>query len=285
MLQLNCKETERSAKAFVRYPGGKRRLLVFLRRCLPAVEDIDGKYIEPFVGSGAVFFYLRPKRAVLSDINPELIDLYRAIRYAPRQVWAVYKEFGNTKTDYYLVRDKYTPKALVEKAARTLYLNRTCFKGMWRHNREGRFNVGYGGQQRRWVINQEDLVYYSSALRGVELECADFQLLIDRAQEGDFIFADPPYRPGCRECLHSHYVWHQFKYHDYQRLAECLQSAKSRGVRWLMTISSHEDIICLLKGNYALRIPRGTGKMPGILTADSGEVIVSSYLIEGSARL
>lgn len=269
----------------IRYPGGKRRLLTFLQNYLPSIDAIDGEYIEPFVGSGAVFFYIQPKRAILSDVNPELIDLYRAIRYAPRKVWATYCRFGNTKSDYHYIRDKYEPKTLIERAARTLYLNRTCFKGMWRHNRDGRFNVGYGGQERRWVITEDHLVFCAALLRGVSLKCQDFQPVIDQTQRGDFIFLDPPYRPGHKECSNSHYVWQQFKYHDYERLAASLQQAKSRCVKWAMTISSHEDILRLLKGNYALTIPRGTGKMPGILTSDSGEVLVTSYAIEGGKKL
>jgi len=272
-------------RPLIRYPGGKRRLLVFLQDYLPILDVSDGRYIEPFVGSGAVFFYLQPKRAILSDINPELIDLYRAIRYAPRKVWAAYCGFGNTKADYHRIRDDYKPKLLIERAARTLYLNRTCFKGMWRHNRDGHFNVGYGGQERRWVITEEDLVFCATALRGVTLKCQDFQPIIEQAEKGDFIFLDPPYRPGHKECSNSHYIWQQFKYSDYERLADSLQCAKSRHVQWAMTISSHEDILRLLKGNYILRIPRGTGKMPGILTSDSGEVLVTSYEIEGGKKL
>jgi DNA adenine methylase len=272
-------------RLLIRYPGGKRRLFVFLQDYLPVLDASDGRYIEPFVGSGAVFFSLQPKRAILSDINPELIDLYRAIKYAPRKVWAAYCGFGNTKADYYRIRDEYKPRLLIERAARTIYLNRTCFKGMWRHNRDGRFNVGYGGQERRWVITEEDLVSCATALRGVTLKCQDFQPIIEQTEKGDFIFLDPPYRPGHKECSNNHYIWHQFKYSDYERLASSLQCAKSRHVRWAMTISSHEEILRLLKGNYVLRIPRGTGKMPGILTSDSGEVLVTSYEIEGGKKL
>jgi len=272
-------------KLLIRYPGGKRRLLVFLQYYLPKIDTVDGKYIEPFVGSGAVFFYMQPKQSILSDVNPELIDLYRAIRYSPRKVWTSYCSFGNTKSDYHQIRDQYEPKTLIERASRTLYLNRTCFKGMWRHNQDGRFNVGYGGQERRWVITEDDLIFCANALRGVVLKCQDFQPIIEQTQRGDFIFLDPPYRPGHKECSNSHYVWHQFKYTDYERLAISLKAAKSRCVQWALTISSHEDILRLFTGNYALRIPRGTGKMPGVLASDSGEVLITSYAVEGGKKL
>jgi DNA adenine methylase len=269
----------------VRYPGGKRRLMTFLWKYLPVAEAVEGRYVEPFVGSGAVFFRLRPRRALLSDVNQELIDLYRGIRYAPRKVWALYSSFGSTKEDYIYIRDVYRPKSLVERAARTLYLNRTCFKGMWRHNRLGNFNVGYGGQERRWTITEQILVSCASALRQAVLACGDFQTIVDCTERDDFIFLDPPYRPGYKEYWNSHYIWNQFRYSDYERLADSLQSAKSRGVHWAMTISSHEEILRLFRGNYALKLPRGTGKMPGILTSESGEVIITSYQIEGGKKL
>lgn len=141
---------ERHMKTFLRYPGGKQRILNHILPFLPTRENIRGLYIEPFLGSGAVFFALNPERAVLSDINPDLIDLFRGIRAFPRKVWSIYKSFPQDKNGYYEIRSVKTEgKNLAFKAARLLYLNRTCFKGMWRHSHTGAFNVGYGGQSRR----------------------------------------------------------------------------------------------------------------------------------------
>ncbi|GAB4460624.1 MAG: DNA adenine methylase [Anaerolineales bacterium] len=276
---------EKQINYFLRYPGGKRRLLDFLKDHLPSPESIKGYYIEPFVGSGAVFFYLEPNRALLSDANPELIDIYRGIRYSPKRVWDAYRKFGSTKEDYRQVRDHKQAENVVDRAARMLFLNRTCFKGMWRHNREGKFNVGYGGQSRRWVISEEDLLSISKRLRKAKIYCSDFETIIKNAGKGDFLFLDPPYKPHEQEYTNSHYIWQQFRFEDHQRLAEALKQAKKRGVEWAMTTSAHPNILALFRGFYAIKIPKGTGSLPGIMTKNSGEALISSYKTEGSTRL
>lgn len=262
---------------FIRYPGGKQRLLNFLIPHLPTANQISSKYIEPFVGGGAVFFYLRPQKAYLSDLNPELIDIYRGVRYAPRAVWEVYCSFGNDKKSYHKVRDTTKTGSLIERAARMLYLNRTCFKGMWRHNTNGDFNVGYGGQDRRWVITEETLRLTSRALKNAQIECRDFEAVIDEGEAGDFLFLDPPYRPGGKEQINAHYVGQQFSFADHRRLANALQRAKKRQINWALTTSNHPEITKLFKGNKIVSIPKGTGNNPGILSDISGEVLITSY--------
>lgn len=262
---------------FIRYPGGKRRLLNFLIPFIPSSDQIVGKYVEPFVGGGALFFYLNPSQAFLSDLNSELIDIYRGVRYAPRAVWKVYCSFGNDKNSYHKIRDESVANSLIERAARMLYLNRTCFKGMWRHNTNGDFNVGYGGQERRWVITEETLLLTSKALKSASLECIDFESVIDNCEVGDFLFLDPPYRPGDKEQLHAHYGGQQFSFADHQRLANVLARAKNRNVHWALTTSNHPEITKLFKGNKIISIPKGTGRSPGILSDNSGEVLITSY--------
>jgi len=263
---------------FIRYPGGKQRILNHIIPYLPTRDSIKGRFIEPFVGSGAVFFALNPKCTLLADINKELIDLYRGIRRYPLKVWQIFKSFPTTKKTYYEVRSAKVDKMdLASRAARTLYLNRTCFKGMWRYNSKGEFNVGYGGQDRRWVICKETLVEVSNKLRYVSLKCSDFEEVIDACIEEDFIFVDPPYRPGEREMIHAHYVYSGFSYPDYQRLADVLKRASNRGIKWAITTSSHPDILHLFQGIWITPLPKGTGKRPGILTDNSKEVLICNY--------
>jgi DNA adenine methylase len=266
---------------FLRYPGSKRRMLGFLSQHIPTNTALRGRYVEPFVGSGAVFFMLDPKQALLSDINPDLIDLYRGIQRSPEAVWDRYCAFGSSKDEYQRIRDAASPELLVGRAARVLFLNRTCFKGMWRHNQEGKFNVGYGGQDRRWVIGLDNLVTVAHALRGVELRCCDFEEVVGECQAGDFIFVDPPYLPGGKELNNDHYVGCQFSFEDHRRLASVLQSAKERGVQWALTTSAHPDIVILFSGNRVILIPRGTGRKPGTTVANSGEVLITSYHTRG----
>ncbi len=264
--------------AFIRYPGGKKRIADQLMPYLPKNETILGRFVEPFLGGGAVFFLIDPHDAVLADINEELITLYRGIRLCPIEVWTIFKDFPSTKEAYYRIRDDQIERDdLTFRAARTLYLNRTCFKGMWRHNAHGQFNVGYGGQARRWVINEDSLLEVSKRLQKADLVCSDFQSVIEACVADDFIFADPPYRPGERELFHSHYSYNKFSFTEHERLASVLRRATGNGVKWALMVSSHPDILRLYEGYRVFTLSMGTGKSPGILTDKPGEVFVSNY--------
>ena len=233
-----------STLRFLRYPGGKRRIWPELSRALLPQRRTSYRYVEPFVGGGSTFFSMRPAVATLSDINGELIDLYLGVREDPNAVWEEYKSFPDTRCGYYKAR-ALDPQKLppVSRAARLLFLNRTCFKGMWRHNSAGDFNVGYGGQSRRWVISAQDLLDVAESLSGVDLICSDFETVIDGTNEGDMLFVDPPYRRGHREQLHGHYVGGRFTFEDQARLAAALGRASERGVQWTATNSSHRELL------------------------------------------
>jgi len=197
---------------FIRYPGGKRRLLKYILPYIPSSNYITGRYIEPFVGGGSVFFEIDPQEALLSDINGDLIDLYKGIKRDPKKVWNIYKNFPDTKKGYYEIRDSdLTNEDLYYRSARILYLNRTCFKGMWRHNSDGDFNVGYGGQDRRWVINKQNLIEVSERLNKALIKKSDFSNVLNDLEEGDFVFIDPPYKPGKKEMDNAHYSLCQVK--------------------------------------------------------------------------
>lgn len=262
----------------LRYPGGKQRMLTYLLHHLPSHAHITGKFVEPFAGSAAVFFALQPERSLLADKNRELIELYCGIQADPDAVWNIYQAFLPTKEAYYQIRSSNPEELdLVARAARTLYLNRTCFKGMWRHNGQGQFNVGYGGQDRRWVISQETLCEVANRLRSAELRVSDFESIIDECHEGDFLFLDPPYRPSERDLLSKHYAFGRFCYDEHQRLAHALRRASHRGVKWAMTTSSHPDIVSLFVSERRIPFPKGTGSRPGLLTSSSGEVLLCNY--------
>jgi DNA adenine methylase len=263
---------------FLRYPGGKGRMLEFLTQRLALAIQACSRLVEPFVGGGSFFFATKPKKALLSDINQELVDLYRAIRLHPTEVWETFRKLPSTKRAYYRVRG-WRPAGLdlVTRAARTLYLNRTCFKGMWRHNLNGEFNIGYGGQDRRWVLSKGTIVQVSKLLRHASLRCVDFEDVIDECGDGDFIFADPPYRPGEPEMVHDHYRFGKFGFDDHRRLAAALKRARARGANWAMTTSSHPSIVAFFRGCPTESIPKGTGKQIGLSVRNSGEVLVRSH--------
>ena len=224
---------------FLRYPGGKARLLKYIAQHLPTDREVEGKYVEPFVGGGSVFFHQRPRRALLCDLNDELIELYKGISLYPHKVWEMYESFPTGKEAYYKVRDSSLERQpLYFRAARTLFLNRTCFKGMWRHNPSGKFNVGYGGEDRRWVINHENIVQISRILRHADIRRASYEETLRNVRAGDFLFLDPPYKPGEKDLVEGHYSNGKFSFDEQVTLATQLKelSAKKR-IKWLMTNS------------------------------------------------
>ncbi len=276
---MQKKEITNDQIRFLRYPGGKVKLLSFLVDYLPKEKSIKGKYIEPFVGGGSVFMHIKPKKAVISDLNGELIDLYRAIRNYPHKVWEIYCSFPSDKKGYYRVRNTRTVgKPIYYRAARTLYLNRTCFKGMWRHNIQGDFNVGYGGDERRWVISHENIVELSRLLKKAKVESHDFQHTLNQVRSGDFIFLDPPYKPGEKEMDHAHYINGKFSFKEQKRLAAQLREvSKKKKIKWVMTNSSHPSIRKLYSGFKIKTIPKGTSNVVGVFTNNSKEILISNY--------
>lgn len=266
---------------FLRYPGGKGKLLSFLVRFLPGTNTIHGTYIEPFVGGGAVYLCMQPGNAILSDLNKELIELYRGIRNYPHHVWKTFCSFPEGKIAYYKIRDeKLNGRHLYYRAARTLYLNRTCFKGMWRHNPDGKFNVGYGGEERRWVITRDNILELSRKFKKAEIFHCDFESVLSQASRGDFIFLDPPYSPGEKEMRQEHYINGRFPFEEQVRLSKKLKDVSvKKNVKWLMTNSSHPEIRALYKGFYFVKIPKGTSRTVGVFKKNSGEAIIANYPI------
>lgn len=264
---------------FLRYPGGKSKFILFLQEFLPTREQICGKYIEPFVGGGSVFLHIQPEKAIITDLNQELINLYRGIRNYPHKVWKIFQGFPTGKEAYYQIRDnQFSNESICFKAARILYLNRTCFKGMWRHNPSGKFNVGYGGEDRRWVINHDNITELSVIFKKAIIYQSDFENVLNRASDNDYIFLDPPYKPGEKEMLHAHYINGKFTLNDPVRLSEKLKEVSSKtSVRWLMTNTDHPDI-CKLYKDYKIRpIPQGGSCKIGVKTNSSREVLISNY--------
>jgi len=262
--------------SFLRYPGGKAAILQFLSSFLPKRENIEGRYVEPFLGGGSVLLYLKPKRAIISDLNKELIDIYRGIRDYPYKVWKTYAGFPAGKRAYYKIRDEgYEDKPLYYRAARTLFLNRTCFKGMWRHNRKGDFNVGYGGEDRRWVFTRKYLVELSRLFKNAIIQHADFEVILEKCRDGDFIFLDPPYIPGEKEMREGHYLSGKFSYQDQLRLSSKVSEiTKKYNINWIMTNSASPEICELYHGCRILKVPIGTSNKPGIKTKNSKEILI-----------
>jgi DNA adenine methylase len=224
---------------FLKWAGGKRWLA---ERLAPAFAELLGTYLEPFLGSGAVFFRYTPKKAVLSDANAELIECYLRIKDDHAGVEGALRELAKKSPDdaYYDVRQS-RPETPNERAARFLYLNRTCWNGLYRVNLRGEFNVPRGTKT-DILLPTDDFSAVSAALQHAEIRSNDFSEIIESAKSGDLIFADPPYTVAHNTNGFIKYNQNIFSWSDQKRLAECLVQAAKRGAIVIATNADHPEV-------------------------------------------
>lgn len=225
---------------FLKWPGGKRW---FANRHLELVPEFSGKYIEPFAGSASLFFALSPKKAILSDVNPELANVYREVKLRHQKVLSLLQEHAARHSDkyYYQVRSE-NPTGKTERAARFIYLNRSCFNGIYRVNLKGEFNVPKGSKE-KIILETDDFAATSKRLRGAKILCRDFEKVIDLAQNDDLVFADPPYTVRHNNNGFIKYNENLFSWSDQERLAAALARAVKRGAKILATNANHSSLV------------------------------------------
>ena len=226
------------AKPILKWAGGKTQMLGDL---LPKVPKSYGRYIEPFFGGGAMFFALQPENAIIADSNPELINMYRQVAENVDEVISYLKKYENTSEMFYAVREQdwiCLPKA--EAAARTIFLNRTCFNGLYRVNKQGKFNVPYGKYANPRICDEEGLKAASKALKKADILCGDYLLVLEHyAEAGDFVFLDPPYLPISEYADFKRYTKEQFYEEDHIELAKMIMRLQERGCHVVLTNSNH----------------------------------------------
>ena len=226
------------AKPILKWAGGKTQMLNDL---LPKVPSSYGRYIEPFFGGGAMFFALQPENAIIADSNPELINMYRQVAANVDEVIQYLKKYENTSEMFYTVREQeWTQLPKAEAAARTIFLNRTCFNGLYRVNKQGKFNVPYGKYANPKICDEDGLKAASEALKKAEILCGDYLLVLDHyAQPGDFVFLDPPYLPISEYADFKRYTKEQFYEEDHIELAKIIMRLQERGCHIILTNSNH----------------------------------------------
>jgi len=226
------------AKPILKWAGGKTQLLAELLKRMPLEYN---NYIEPFFGGGALFFKVRPKKAILSDINPELVHLYNTIASNPHEVINNLKDnFYNEEEFFYKMRAIDT-RTLTDtmKAARTIYLNKTCFNGLYRVNKKGQFNTPYGKYKNPNFCDEVSILAASQALQGTIFEHMSYKdTLIKYAKAGDFIFLDPPYLPISEYSDFKRYTKEGFYEEDQQELATIVKQLSEEGCHVLLTNSN-----------------------------------------------
>ena len=243
-------EYRKKIKPFLNWAGGKRWFIANHASLLPKTFNT---YIEPFLGSGAVFFHLQPNRAILGDSNKNLILTYKAIKKNWEKVFHHLKKHKklHSKNHYYDTREL-IPRSLEEKAARFIYLNRTCWNGLYRVNQKGQFNVPIGTKC-TIIYEDDDFKYTAKLLQKTELQPADFEFLIDQSKENDFLFVDPPYTVKHNNNGFIKYNEKLFSWEDQTRLSEALKRAKDRGSIILCTNACHKSIKRLYKSTFKIK--------------------------------
>jgi DNA adenine methylase len=232
---------------FLKWAGGKRWLAASY--ALPASSTFV-RYIEPFLGGGAVFFALSPERSLLSDVNSELIGLYHVVRDDPERLKRILDlhQALHSPDHYYATRAE-VPTTAVERAARMLYLNRTCWNGLYRVNTKGQFNVPIGTKN-LVTTGSEDFKSIAMLLSKADIRNSDFEATIEEAKSGDFLFVDPPYTVKHNMNGFVKYNENIFSWADQIRLCDSVKSAAKRGAAVMITNADHESVRELYKSDF-----------------------------------
>jgi len=236
----------------LKWPGGKRWLAQFLSQALK--RHLTGCYFEPFLGGAAVFLQLAPQSAILSDSNSELIEFLVTLRSKPEEVVRALWNWSNTEECYYRVR-RSKPRTSIWRAARFLYLNKSCWGGIYRTNKKGQFNVPFGNSGRR-LCHVADARAMAESLKRVSLLAEDFETVIDLSKAGDVVYADPPYTAKGENNGFIRYNERLFSWSDQVRLTATCKRARKRGAFVAVSGLCHPEIKALYNGWWCVQITR-----------------------------
>ena len=236
-------------KPFVKWAGGKRQLIPILNENLPKTF---GTYYEPFLGGGALLFHILTERNAqkcnISDLNSDLVLTYTTIRDRIDELISSLKSHDkkyqkDSKSYYYSVRES-NPRSEIEKTSRLLFLNRTCFNGLYRVNSKGKFNVPLGSYTNPNIVNEDNLRSVSTILHSskVAIKCRDFESVLRDAKKGDLVYFDPPYQPVSDTANFTSYTNKNFTYDDLNRLAELCLELDSKGCKVLLSNSDSKEV-------------------------------------------
>lgn len=273
-------------KPFVKWVGGKRQLLAQFRRMnLYPPENFDpknSKYFEPFVGGGAVFFDLLPEEGFLSDLNKELVITYNVIKNDLEKLIVSLKKHKTDK-DYFLEVRAQDPNKLsdVAVASRFIFLNRTCFNGMYRVNSKGGFNVPFGKYTNPLICDEDNLRKVSKALQNIDIKHQDYKEVLKKAKKGDFIYFDPPYYPVSKTASFTSYTAESFLDKEQTELRDTFVELHKKGCFVMLSNSDTPFINEIYSGIKGVRINKvqasrainSNGSRRGKIT----EVLITNY--------
>lgn len=265
-------------KPFIKWAGGKRQLLSQLLHHVPSEYN---RYIEPFLGGGAMFLAVQPKQAIVSDINPEIINAFKVIKTDHKGLMKKLNRMKNNEDYFYKVR-KQKPADLsnTDRAARFIYLNKTCFNGLYRENSKGEFNVPFAHHENPSFFDENNMIDLHAYLNTSEVEflCDDYKDILAKAQKGDFIYLDSPYYPLKKNSF-TKYFKSDFSEKDHKELAALFRELDKKGCFVLMSNSNTKFVKDLYKDFKIIEIEarrsinsKGTGRQK-----DKIEVFIKNY--------
>lgn len=269
-----------AARPFIKWVGGKSQLLHELMTRAPVSYT---RYFEPFLGGGAFFFASQPPRAVLSDVNPELINAYTVVRDSCEDLIADLQRHVYDSAYFYKIRDvdrapEYVEWTPVQRAGRFVYLNKTCFNGLYRVNSKGHFNTPFGRYANPTIVNPENLRACSAALQGVDIRVLSFAAAAESAAKGDFVYFDPPYVPLSATAYFTSYSTDGFGLAMQEQLFETCCKLDRSGVRFMLSNSSAPWVTERYKQfEVALVSARRAINSKGDRRGEVKEVIVTNY--------
>ena len=247
-MRLQYNQALVAPKPFVKWAGGKRQLISVLNEKLP---ETFGTYFEPFLGGGALLFHILTRvnnqKCSISDLNSDLVLSYITIRDKIHDLIAMLKEHEknyrkDSKSYYYAIREE-NPKNQLEKTSRLLFLNRTCFNGLYRVNSKGKFNVPLGSYTNPNIVNEENLLSVSAILQSrVSIKCRDFEAVLGDVKKGDLVYFDPPYQPVSKTSSFTSYTSRDFTYDDLARLGKLCSKLDSKGCKVLLSNSDSKKV-------------------------------------------
>ncbi|MDH3361671.1 MAG: DNA adenine methylase [Nitrosopumilus sp.] len=237
-------------KPFVKWAGGKRQLIPILNKNLPKTF---GTYYEPFLGGGALLFHMLTERnrqkCSISDLNSDLVLSYITIRDRIDDLITSLRNHEknyqkDSKSYYYFVRES-NPRSEIEKTSRLLFLNRTCFNGLYRVNSKGKFNVPLGKYSNPNILNKDNLYSVSNILQSsrISIQCCDFEAVLRDVKKGDLVYFDPPYHPISDTSNFTSYTNKDFTYDDLNRLADLCMKLDSKGCKVLLSNSNSNEVV------------------------------------------
>ncbi len=243
--------TRVKARPFIKWAGGKSRLIPKMSKLFPPKNQIS-RYFEPFLGGGAVFFHLQHPKSFLSDSNSELVELYEIVRDNVEELIKALKSHKNDRDYFYEIRAQDPAKlSAIKRAARFVYLNKTCFNGLYRVNSNGGFNVPFGSYKNPAICDKESLRAASLALQSTKLTHGDFQSIVAKAKTTDFIYFDPPYQPLNKTSSFTSYTSGGFGENEQRQLANLYRDLAERGC-FVMLSNSDTPLIRELYKDFTI---------------------------------